>query len=230
MVGRAHAPDVAVSAPDLVLDELEALVFDFDGVILESAGLKGDAFLELFADHPEHLDAIRAHHLENLGVSRFDKFDWIYRNLLKRPLSEDESLKLGRGYARLVVEKTATIPFVPGALEVLESLAGRKPLYVASATPHEELLALVERRGLDGFFERVVGSPPDKATVLAGIVRDGGYDPRKVLMIGDGMTDYLAARACGCPFVARIDPAAPAQPFPDGVPGVADLVALEALW
>ena len=57
---------------------LSAVIFDFDGVIVESLDVKADAFRSLFADHPEHVDQIVRLHRENLGVSRYEKFRTIY--------------------------------------------------------------------------------------------------------------------------------------------------------
>lgn len=206
-----------MTAPIPNLDALEAIVFDFDGVILESAAIKGAAFEELFADHPQHLASIRAHHLENLGVSRFAKFEWIYENLMHRPLSAAESESLGQRYSALVMEKTATSPFVPGALEALQSLSQRLPLFVASATPQEELSAVVRRRQLESYFVSVHGTPPAKAALLSTIIESGAFAPDRVLMIGDGVSDLDAAESAGCSFLARLDDKAPPQPFPDDV-------------
>ena len=55
---------------------IKAIFFDFDGVILESVSIKGDVFQKLFADYPEHLAEILNYHLENGGVSRYDKFEY----------------------------------------------------------------------------------------------------------------------------------------------------------
>jgi len=185
---------------------IKAVVFDFDGVILESADIKTDAFVELFDAHPEHLEAIRAHHLKNLGISRYEKFRWIYANLFRQELTEEQSQALGRGFSDLVFEKVLACPFVPGALETLRRLHGELPLYVASGTPHEELLRIVERRELGGFFEEVHGSPRKKASVLAAVAERHGLRPEEVVMVGDGESDYRAACAAGTRFYARRTP------------------------
>lgn len=229
MVARAGAVHNFVSSPEYQLDDLEAIVFDFDGVILESAALKGDAFLELFSDHPEHLEAITAHHLANLGVSRFEKFDWIYRNLFQQPLPESNRQELGRRYSDIVFTRTVGSPFVPGASELLEHLVGRVPLFVASATPQTELEAVVRKRELGRFFVGVHGSPPRKEKLLTEIVRHGGFKSECVLMIGDGVSDLEAARHAGCLFVARIDESAPEQPFPADTPRVRTLTEFVSL-
>ncbi len=61
---------------------IKAIIFDFDGVICESVEAKKIAFQKVFADYPEHLDAITEHHMANGGISRFVKFEYIYKNIL----------------------------------------------------------------------------------------------------------------------------------------------------
>ena len=56
------------------MKSVDAIFFDFDGVILESVEVKGWAFGRLFENHPEHVDEIVAFHHANGGMSRFDKF------------------------------------------------------------------------------------------------------------------------------------------------------------
>ena len=120
-----------------------AVFFDFDGVILESAAIKTRAFHDLFADRGEHLPRILEHHRENLGVSRFEKFDWIYRELFDEPLTEELSRELGERYSRLALEQTLSCPLVAGALETLGLLRGRSLCFVVSATPQDELELVV---------------------------------------------------------------------------------------
>ncbi len=182
---------------------LVAVVFDFDGVILESAEIKTEAFLELFAAYPEHREAILRHHYEHLGISRFEKFAWIYRNLLGRELDGAESRRLGEAYSALVLERVLVCPPVPGALELLADLRGRLRAFVASGTPQLELEEIVERRGLAPFFEEVRGAPETKEAIVRGLLERHHLAPTAVLMVGDGLSDYRAALAAGVRFVAR---------------------------
>ena len=70
---------------------IQAVVFDFDGVILESADCKTDAFVELYEPHgPDVVAKVRAHHLANLGISRFKKFAWIAEHVLHVPHTEED--------------------------------------------------------------------------------------------------------------------------------------------
>ena len=186
--------------------QLSAVIFDFDGVILESADIKTDAFLELFADYPQHRDAIRGHHLDNLGISRFRKFEWIYQELLGEALSPTKLARLGDTFAKIVLDKVLSCPFVPGALEALRALQEHVPLFVASGTPHEELGHIVSERGLNDFFQGVWGSPRAKVDIISEVLAVRHVDAERVWFVGDGVSDYEAAKSAGVQFVARTTP------------------------
>lgn len=185
------------------LTNIKAIIFDFDGVILESADIKTVAFLELFNHRPDLQPAILQHHLDNLGVSRYDKFAWIYKELLGLPFTAEIREQLGRDFSALVLQKVMDSPFVPGALAALQLLSVNVPLFVASGTPQEELDLIVERRGLQQYFREIWGTPHKKPEIIRCILSKYGFAPHEVLMVGDGSSDYKAAVETNLHFVAR---------------------------
>jgi phosphoglycolate phosphatase-like HAD superfamily hydrolase len=207
----------------------EAVIFDFDGVILESADIKTQAFQDLFAEYPEHRQAILNHHLENVGISRYRKFEWIYSELLRTPLDQNQSEHLGRAFSDLALARILACPYVPGALESLESLRVRTRLFVASGTPQEELDLIVDRRGLRRFFTEVSGTPRTKVEILQALMSDYGFSPNNVVFIGDGLSDYRAALETGVRFIARESPSGAVEWSALGLTAVSDLCGLVAL-
>ena len=200
---------------------LEAVVLDFDGVILDSAVIKTVAFAELFKEEdPAHQRLILEHHRAHAGISRYEKFRWAYREALKRPLDAAGERVLGERYNAIVEAKVLAAPFIPGALEFLRSC--RLPLFVASGTPEDELRRIVERRGLAPFFRGVFGSPRRKDAILAGIASDLGIPGSSLAMVGDAMTDYEGARSCGAAFIGIV-PAGEENSFPAGTTVIPDL-------
>ncbi len=208
-----------------------AVVFDFDGVIVESVEAKTAAFLTLFADRPDLHDAIRRHHLEHLGRSRHEKLAWIHRALLRDPLDADGLERLAERFSALVFEATVACPPVPGALETLAALAAAGlPAFVASGTPEHELRAIVERRGLAPRFAGVWGSPTPKPQILWRILAERALRPEELILVGDGVSDLRAAREVGVPFALR-ETEAQADLLGDlPVPRVADLFPLLELF
>ena len=173
---------------------IRAAVFDFDGVVLESVEIKTIAFRRLFADHPEG-ERIVPYHLANGGISRFRKFQWFYEEVRGEPLTEAESERLGARFSELVLDEVRRCAFVPGARELLERLAPRLPLFVASGTPEDELRGIVAHRELGDLFAGVYGTPPTKAEILRRIMDERGLDPAELVFVGDAMSDFKGAAA-----------------------------------
>lgn len=213
------------------MSDIAALALDFDGVVVESVELKNRAFGELFRDtHPDLVEEIVAFQVANVGLSRFEKFPRIYEEILGLPFPEGESERLDRRLTELVFEGVATCPFVSGARELIERCSRTMPVYVASATPEEEVRQLVEVRGLAPFVRAAYGSPVRKADNLVRIANEVGAEPASILFVGDSQSDQRAAREAGVRFVGRVPPGA-ASPFaPDeGLVRVADLAELDRL-
>jgi phosphoglycolate phosphatase-like HAD superfamily hydrolase len=187
------------------MNKLEAVVFDCDGVILESAGLKSEAFRRiggLFG--PEIQVRLYEHHLRHTGVSRYEKFAWLYCTEFGREITIEESRRLGEIFAGYCLEAVLAAPFVPGFEEALAWFQSRGvALFVASGTPQEELETVLRARGLARRFQGILGTPPAKSRLLAGIIAENGFDPGRVLMVGDGETDLQAAQENGTLFFGR---------------------------
>jgi phosphoglycolate phosphatase-like HAD superfamily hydrolase len=185
------------------IESLRAIVFDFDGVILESANIKTEAFLELYADYPEKLAAIRQYHVSQAGISRYVKFEHIQRNIIGLPYTEADKKRASAEFERLTRERIFNCPQVPGAEALLRGLGGRLLRIVGSGTPQPELELIVATRKMGDWFEELWGTPRMKADILRDVMARHNLTPREVLMVGDGMSDYEAARETGTRFLAR---------------------------
>ncbi|HVH50828.1 MAG TPA: HAD family hydrolase, partial [Gaiellaceae bacterium] len=114
--------------------------------------------------------------------------------------------------------------------ELIERRSAELPIYIASATPEEEVRALVDARGLGPYVTVAYGAPTPKADILRCIAARERCDPSTLLFVGDSATDERAAIEAGVRFVGRV-PNGNASPFtqPD-LTTVADLGALDGLW
>jgi beta-phosphoglucomutase-like phosphatase (HAD superfamily) len=62
---------------------IKAIIFDFDGVIVESVDIKTKAFAKLFeSESQDVVEEIVSYHLQHTGVSRFEKFQYIFEQIM----------------------------------------------------------------------------------------------------------------------------------------------------
>lgn len=213
---------------DFFANPRHVLVFDFDGVILDSASLKRQAFAALYDGEPAtERQAVRAYLNRRGGQPREVKFHHIESHILGREASEARIQELCRRFKATVEARILDAPAIPGAVEFLERRQGQLPLYLLSATPEHELREIVARRDLARHFDEVIGAPPDKSTGLRNLLARHGHAASHTVMIGDSYNDYRAASSNGTRFIGiTADPAA--SPFPSNVITTADLHGLEA--
>jgi phosphoglycolate phosphatase-like HAD superfamily hydrolase len=206
-----------------------ALLLDFDGVILQSAALKTRAFAELYddADAPTHAAIVDYADAQG-GLTRRDKFAHIERTFFAREPSAGDLDRLTAAFRARVFDAVLASDFVPGAERLLRLAQGKIALHVVSGTPHDELVEIVERRGLARWFASVDGAPPGKRETFARILAERGYRADEALAVGDALTEFEAARALAIPFLAVVPPGA-VDRFPADLPHVPTLEPVAAL-
>lgn len=180
------------------------IILDFDGVILESVDVKTHAFRELFSFTPEHVDEIVNFHVHNGGMSRFDKFRYFYKNILKEPLSDEQYEFLCNRFSELVFDGVLKSTFVPGAESFLEHFSTKTSLFVVSATPVSELTEIVRQRGLLDYFKAIYGAPRTKHECIKEILINMNCPKENAIFVGDALNDYKAAKKAGVRFVSRV--------------------------
>lgn len=202
---------------------LDAIFFDFDGVLVDSAPIKAAAFRRLYAPHGvEVAERVMAYHKANEGISRLVKIRHCHREFLGIGLDDDALATVADQYSQEVESRVVECPWVAGAEAFVATHADATRLFVVSGTPEEELRRIAEARGMSRYFVELRGSPASKQAILDDLVARHGIDPRRALFVGDAMADLAAARHAGIDFLGRVAAGA-ASPFPPGTPAVADL-------
>ena len=199
------------------------IFFDFDGVIADSVDVKTRAFVAIYADHgPEITAKVEAYHLANAGMSRFHKFAHFQREFVRGPDDEATIAALADRFALEVKNRVIAAAEIRGARAALEELSRHVPLFVASATPEEELGEIVLARGLSRYFAGVHGFPRSKSEILRDMLAGHTLDPRRCIMVGAARADLAAAMDNEVAFVGVV-PAGGKSPFPPDTEIVPDL-------
>jgi len=181
---------------------LQAIFFDFDGVIVDSNATKSAAFRTLFADYGEEIVAeVVAYHQQHGGISRVEKIRYAHEHIIKQPLTEEELASWADAYSKLVVDKVIAVDWIAGAKEFLDGVAVAVPVFVISGTPEDELRHIIVRRKMSGYFQEILGSPTRKPEHIRKLLTRYRLFPEHCLFVGDALTDFNAAKETGLHFI-----------------------------
>lgn len=185
-------------------DEIRAVVFDYDGTLVDSNELKVRAFYDLFPE--ECAGTIRAVLATDREQSRFTILAKIVETVGPAAEIAPRVAQLAERYNDIVQTGAATCAVFPGVVDLLERLAEHRPLYVSSGTPEQPLRAIIAARGWTRYFRGIYGYPRPKAEVVRGIAAAEGLTPAQVLVVGDGASDRTAAEETGAQFFSVTGP------------------------
>lgn len=207
---------------------MDAILFDFDGVLVDSVNIKRDAFAKLYVEYGEDIVKKVLEHQEiNTGMYRFEKFRYFHREFLGKELLPRDLEILNKKFSRLVKQSVIGANEIPHAKKTLDRLSKRIPLHLISATPEEELKQIISARKMGGYFWSIHGSPLEKVTHIVNIIEQYNYKSQNVLMIGDTVADYTASLKAGITFLGY-HLAGASNPFPESVSVITDLTVLNA--
>jgi phosphoglycolate phosphatase-like HAD superfamily hydrolase len=187
-VGAAGAP----YGPLAPFTSYRQLIFDCDGVIVDSNGVK-EANIRAAAESVcKTAEAARfvAYFVANNGLPRDTKIARFF------PDPDVRRAVLSR-YNEL---NAASVPFVepePAACRFLKRCAGEGvPLYLVSGGDEPEVRELLENAGIAGFFEKILGGPSSKVEHLEHLGLAG-----PTCYFGDSRYDHEVASRFGFDFV-----------------------------
>jgi len=181
---------------------IKGIIFDFDGVILDSANIKTEAFEELFRSYTDDISEIMRYHKENSGYSRFIKFEYFFTEILKKEYSDDLGLQLSKKFDLLTINKILKASKVDGIERFLSET--NLQCFIATGTPQDDIVMITKERMLYDYFIELIGTPTKKADAVNMIM--GKYDlrPEELVFIGDAESDQKAADTTGLTFIPRL--------------------------
>jgi len=180
------------------------LIFDFDGVLVESNEIRFDGFRLLFKNYPQdQVERLVLYAKINGGLSRYEKIKYFFKQIRNEPIRDDNVQLLAKQYSELVKQKVIDAEPVKGSLEFLSNHKNNYDFAVVSGSDQEELRDVCKAREIDHFFLEILGSPASKESNIALLLTKMGWGRKSCLFIGDSINDFDAARANGIDFIGR---------------------------
>ncbi|MDQ2078329.1 HAD family hydrolase [Marinimicrobium sp. ABcell2] len=184
-----------------MIDRYQTIVFDCDGVILNSNKVKTDAFFQAALPYGEELaNALVRFHVENGGISRYVKFKHFLDDIVPEGAKGPALKELLISYAQKVRAGLLECDVTPG-LDDLRQASGQARWLVASGGDQGELREVFAERGLDTLFDGgIFGSPDAKDDILARELTEREQSPA-TLFVGDSRYDHVVSQKFGLEFV-----------------------------
>jgi phosphoglycolate phosphatase-like HAD superfamily hydrolase len=183
-------------------NEYGVIIFDCDGVILDSNTLKIDAMrnaLKESAITSVEVDECTSFFSDNFGKSRFYHIDYFVDNLLgiERAAIDNFKRNLLASYSKQCKSLYLFAKKTPFITELLTQTSAIK--YVASGSEQQELRDVFLTRKLHYYFKEILGSPEKKVNHVTHILAKNVA--LKAVMIGDAISDLEAAKKNNIDFI-----------------------------
>jgi phosphoglycolate phosphatase-like HAD superfamily hydrolase len=179
-----------------MLTNYKVILWDFDGVILDSARVRDQGFVDVLADYPdEQVDRLLAFHRRNGGLSRYVKFRHFHEEILRQNITEEGVNELARQFSEVMLRHlTDRSLLITDAVTFIRSFSDRIRMHVVSGSDQKELRYLCRELGIADHFVSIHGSPTPKNQLVRDLLAEHRYDLRSVCLIGDSGNDHEAAR------------------------------------
>ena len=199
---------------------IEAVVFDLDGVLVDSEPVWEQVRRQVVAEHGGHWAPDAQQRLMGISTGEWARY-----------LGEDLGVGLPpETIAALAIDQMKAsyaehVPFMPGAVDAVRRLAARWPLGLASSSPPVLIDAVLDGAGLRDCFavtmstEEVAHGKPAPDIYLA-VTGRLGHRPERCAAVEDSANGIRSAAAAGMPVIAVPRP---------GYPPGADALRLAAL-
>ena len=185
---------------------IEAVVFDLDGILIDSEHVWDEVRQQLADERGGHWNENASRDMMGMSSIEWSRYMRDVVGLTEEP--EEISAEVVR---RLEDRYRSELPLIPGAEQAVESLAARWPLALASSSNRELIDLVLESSGLGRYFTASVSSEevargkpaPD---VFLEAARRLGVEPTHCAAVEDSENGILAAKAAGMRTIAIPNP------------------------
>ncbi len=187
---------------------LKNILFDFDGVIIDSMAVREFGFRKIFKQFPkEKIDKLIEFHYENGGMSRFLKIQHFFNQILGQNISDDEVLKYADKFSELMKNELVKKSYlISQTVDFIKNNYKKYNLHIVSGSEENELNFLVQKLDLKEYFISVHGSPTPKNILVQNLLKKNNYQQNETILIGDSINDFEASQFNNIKFIGFNNP------------------------
>jgi HAD superfamily hydrolase (TIGR01509 family) len=191
---------------------IDAVVFDLDGVLIDSEPVWEQVRRQVVAEHGGHWAADAQRRLMGMSTGEWARY---LGSELGVGLPPDTVAALV--VSRMVERYARELPLMPGAVTVVRDLAGRWPLGLASSSPPVLIDAFLDAAALRSCFKvamstEQVGAGKPAPDIYLAVARSLGVAPEQSAAVEDSSNGLRSAAAAGMRVIAIPHPVYPPDP------------------
>ncbi|MCW3093153.1 MAG: Haloacid dehalogenase-like hydrolase [Ferruginibacter sp.] len=191
-----------------MLNNFKVILWDFDGVLMNSNAIRGMGFEKVLADYPvEQVAALMNFHELNGGLSRYVKFRYFFEEIRKEKITDEQVVELAERFS-VIMKKLLfnSALLIDDSIKFVKQNAGKFRMHIVSGSDGTELNALCAFLEISQYFYTIQGSPTPKNQLVEQLLTNNKYPLEQCVLIGDSINDLEAAKINNISFAAYNNP------------------------
>lgn len=184
------------------VDSVKTILWDFDGVLMDSMSVRDKGFEIVLKEHSqEEVEKLMKFHRENGGLSRYVKFRYFFEKIKGREISEEEVQEYASRFSNVMLENLIDKNLlIEDSLQFVRQSYTQYKMHIVSGSDQSELRHICRNLDIEKYFISIHGSPTPKKKLVKDLLLENGYSTEQTLLIGDSINDYEAAVENGISF------------------------------
>ena len=174
----------------------KTILWDFDGVIMDSMAVRDKGFELVLQDYPrEQVASLMTYHQNNGGLSRYHKFRYFFEEIRKETISESQIQILAAAFSKVMLKNLIDSNLlINDSLQFIKENHKKYSFHIVSGSDQEELRFICQALNIAVYFKSIHGSPTPKNDLVAQLIKSNNYTLENCVLIGDSINDYEAAK------------------------------------
>lgn len=184
------------------LEKYKVILWDFDGVILDSMPTRELGFRKVLEEYPkDQVEELIQFHYKNGGWSRYVKFRYFFENIIGTEVTPDFILELCSRFSKIMLEILSSKELlILDSLGYIQRNFTNQEMYIVSGSDQKELRLLCQQLDIHTYFRSINGSPTPKNELVKNLLQMIPFSRSEIVLIGDSKNDLEAAEINGIDF------------------------------
>ncbi len=187
-----------------MLDNFKVILWDFDGVLMNSNSVRDLGFEKVLAGYPEvQVEELMKYHKSNGGLSRYVKFRYFFEEIRKEKVSDEQIQELAKKFSlimRQVLFDESLL--IKDSIKFVKENFSKFKMHIVSGSDGIELNDLCKHLDIGKYFITIEGSPTAKDQLVKQLLSNFNYSLNECVLIGDSINDMEAAKVNSISFAA----------------------------